>query len=68
LSEKSSSESDESQADMIAALERVENMPCLPVLLEEIFFYSYPDVLSCSNPTCCNSFARFNEPVQIPPE
>ena len=44
---------------MMAALERIENMPCLPVLLEEIFFYSYPEILSCSNPICCNSLSRY---------
>jgi len=66
ISEKSSSDSEGGgKADMVAALERIENLPCLPVLLEEIFFYSYPEVLSCSNPACCNSFAKYNEPHQL---
>jgi len=33
-------------------LEKIENFPCLPILPEELFFYAYPDILSCSNPRC----------------
>jgi hypothetical protein len=36
-------------------LERVENIPCLPVMPEELFFYAYPEILTCSNPKCMNS-------------
>lgn len=42
---------------MMAALERIENTPCLPILPEELFFYAYPEVLACSNPSCCNSLS-----------
>jgi hypothetical protein len=45
--------------DVAAALERIENIPCLPILPEEIFFYSYPEVVSCSNPSCFNSLSQF---------
>ena len=35
---------------LLKSLELIENMPCLPILPEELFFYSYPEILSCSNP------------------
>jgi hypothetical protein len=40
------------QEALAQMLERVENIPCLPILAEELFFYAYPDILSCSNPKC----------------
>jgi hypothetical protein len=40
---------------MLRAIERIESIPCLPVLPEEVFFYAYPEILSCSNPCCLNS-------------
>jgi len=54
---------------LISDLERLENLPCLPILAEELFFYSYPDILSCSNPKCLNSLNSFkqlnNSEIQI---
>jgi hypothetical protein len=44
-----------SKETLIAQLEKIENLPCLPMMPEELFFYSYPDILSCSNPQCKNS-------------
>mmetsp|Transcript_23147 Transcript_23147/g.22624 ORF Transcript_23147/g.22624 Transcript_23147/m.22624 type:complete len:130 (+) Transcript_23147:1101-1490(+) len=44
---------------VIKQIETIENMPCLPILSEEIFFYSYPEVISCSNPQCLNSLNQF---------
>ncbi|CDW77412.1 tbc1 domain family member related [Stylonychia lemnae] len=40
-------------------LEKIENIPCLPILPEELFFYAYPDILQCSNPKCQNSLNGF---------
>lgn len=42
----------------MVALERIENIPCLPILPEELFFYAYPEALTCSNPSCCNSLSQ----------
>lgn len=53
-----SSNSSGSKEKLVAALERIENIPCLPILPEEIFFYSYPEVIACSNPACCNSLSQ----------
>lgn len=44
---------------MTQAIERIESIPCLPVLPEEVFFYAYPEILSCSNPSCLNSLTQF---------
>ncbi len=54
---------------IIQTLERIENIPCLPVLPEEIFFYAYPETITCSNPSCCNSLSQFKlrETSGIPP-
>ncbi len=52
---------------MIQAIERIESIPCLPVLPEEIFFYAYPDMISCSNPSCTNSLSalKLKETVNL---
>lgn len=39
-----------SKEKQIELLENIENLPCLPILAEEVFFYSYPEIISCSNP------------------
>ena len=36
-------------------LEKLESIPCMPVMAEELFFYAYPEAISCSNPKCMNS-------------
>jgi hypothetical protein len=37
---------------MIAAIERIENLPCLPIMPEEVFFYAFTDMLNCPHPGC----------------
>ena len=39
-------------------LEMFETYPCLPILPEELFFYSYPESVMCPNPVCGNSLIQ----------
>jgi hypothetical protein len=36
--------------DVKIALEKLENYPCMPLLPEELLYYSYPETLKCPNP------------------
>ena len=40
---------------LVSYQERIESLPCLPLMIEEIFFYSYPEIIFCANPACKNS-------------
>lgn len=36
-------------------LAKIETYPCMPLLAEEILYYSFPESLQCPNPSCANS-------------
>lgn len=44
---------------LLSLLEKLEGLPCLSIMPEELFFYSYPELISCANPSCINSFNQY---------
>ncbi len=44
---------------LVAAFENLESYQCLPIQTDELFFYSYPELLMCPNPCCSNSLKHY---------